>query len=130
MGILWHGDAPVINCFIVGGTDFSDLFRKIIIRYKHMLSFNPITINNYASLLNCTPVGRASDFRMTPDLKLFQLVGTGAFSSVAWPIGIQLVILFCFRFSVVLSDFPVFSSCQATQWICRVLVFESSWYFS
>ena len=28
--------------------------------------FNPITINNFASLFNCTPVGRASDSMMAP----------------------------------------------------------------
>ena len=28
--------------------------------------FNPITVNNFASLLNCTPVGRASDSMMAP----------------------------------------------------------------
>ena len=38
--------------------------------------FNPITVNNYASLFNCTPVGRASDYD-GPDLKLFILVGWG-----------------------------------------------------
>ena len=58
--------------------DFSDPFRKIIIRYKRCgynlnvmqqsacLVCNPITVNNYASLLNCTMVGRSSDFMMSP----------------------------------------------------------------
>ena len=32
-----------------------------IIRQSACLVFNPITINNFASLFNCTPVGRASD---------------------------------------------------------------------
>ena len=57
----------------VGRTDFSDQFRKIIIRYKRIgynlnvtrqsacLVFNLITVKNYASLFNCMPVGRASD---------------------------------------------------------------------
>ena len=30
------------------------------------LLFNPITVNNFASLFNCTPVGRASDSMMAP----------------------------------------------------------------
>ena len=30
------------------------------------LVFNPITVNNFASLFNCTPVGRASDSMMAP----------------------------------------------------------------
>ena len=53
-------------------------FRKIIVRYKRIgyninimrqsvcLVFNPITVNNFASLFNCTPVGRASDSMMAP----------------------------------------------------------------
>ena len=57
---------------------FSDQFRKIIVRYKRIgynvnimrqsacLVFNPITVNNFASLFNCTPLGRASDLMMTP----------------------------------------------------------------
>ena len=56
----------------------ADQFRKIIVRYKRIgyninimrqsacLVFNPITVNNFASLFNCTPVGRASDSMMAP----------------------------------------------------------------
>ena len=63
---------------IVGRADFSDQFRKIIVRYKRIgyninimrqsacLVFNPITDNNFASLFNCTPVVRASDSVMAP----------------------------------------------------------------
>ena len=63
---------------IVGRADFSDQFRKIIVRYKRIgcninimrqsayLVFNPITVNNFASLFNCTPVGQASDSVMAP----------------------------------------------------------------
>ena len=63
---------------IVGRADFSDQFRKIIIRYKRIgyninimqqsacLVFNPVTVNNFASLFNCTPVGRSSDSMMAP----------------------------------------------------------------
>ena len=63
---------------IIGRVDFSDQFRKIIVRYKRIgyninimrqsacLVFNPITVNNFASLFNCTPVGRASDSMMAP----------------------------------------------------------------
>ena len=59
-------------------SDFSDQFKKIIVRYKRIgyninimrqsacLVFNPITVNNFASLFNCTPVGRASDSMMAP----------------------------------------------------------------
>ena len=59
-------------------TDFSDQFRKIIMRYKRIgyninvmrqsacLVINPITADGYAKLFNCTPVDRASDSMMTP----------------------------------------------------------------
>ena len=63
---------------IVGRADLSDQFKKIIVRYKHIgyninimqqsacLVFNPITVDNFASLYNCPPVGRASDSMMAP----------------------------------------------------------------
>ena len=63
---------------IRGMTDFSDQFRKIIMRYKHIgynlnvmrqsacLVINPITVDGYAALFNCTPVDRASDSMMAP----------------------------------------------------------------
>ena len=59
-------------------TDFSDQFRKIIMRYKRIdynlnvmqhstcLVINPITADDYATLFNCTPVDRASDSMMVP----------------------------------------------------------------
>ena len=64
---------------IMGRTDFSDQFRKIIISYKLInnnsnvmrqsacLVINPITIDNFAALFNCTPVDRASDYVMAPN---------------------------------------------------------------
>ena len=63
---------------IVGGVDFSGRFGGVVVRYKRIgyninimrqsacLVFNPITVNNFASLFNCTPVGRASDSLMAP----------------------------------------------------------------
>ena len=63
---------------IVGRADFFYQFRKIIVYYKLIgyninimrqpacLVFNLITVNNFTSFFNCTPVGRASDSRMTP----------------------------------------------------------------
>ena len=42
-----------------------------------------------------------SDFITVPTTNhSFELVGTGTFSSVDWPIGVQLVILFYFRFLI------------------------------
>ena len=58
--------------------DFSDQFRKIIMRYKRIgynlnvmrqsacLVINQITVDDYATLFNCTPVDRASDSMMAP----------------------------------------------------------------
>ena len=63
---------------IMGMTDFSDQFRKIMMRYKRIgynlnvmrqsacLVINPITVDSYAALFNCTPVDRASDSMMAP----------------------------------------------------------------
>ena len=74
----FYGDLVYNFKKIVGRADFSDQFRKIIVRYKRIgyninimrqsacLAFNPITVNNFASLFNCMPVGRASDSMMAP----------------------------------------------------------------
>ena len=70
----FYGDLVYKFKKIVGRADFSDQFRKIIVRYKRInimrqsacLVFNPITVNNFASLFNCTPVGRASNSMMAP----------------------------------------------------------------
>ena len=59
-------------------TNFSYQFRKIIKRHKRIgydvnvmrqsacLVINPITVDNFAALFNCTPVDRASDSMMAP----------------------------------------------------------------
>ena len=58
--------------------DFSDQFRKIIMCYKRIgynlnvmrqsacFVINPITVDGYAALFNCTPVDRASDSMIAP----------------------------------------------------------------
>ena len=73
-----YGDLVYKFKKIVGRVDFSDQFRKSIVRYKRIgyninimrqsacLVFNPSTVNNFAFLFNCTPVGRASDSMMAP----------------------------------------------------------------
>ena len=72
----FYGDIVYKFRQIVGRTDFSDRFRKIIIRYKRTgcnmnvirqtacLVVNPIKYYNIAALFNCTPAGRASDLMM------------------------------------------------------------------
>ena len=74
----FYGDLVYKFKKIVGRVDFCDQFRKIIVRYKRIgyninimrqsacLVFNPVTVNNFASLFNCTPVGRASESMMAP----------------------------------------------------------------
>ena len=74
----FYGDLIYKFKKFVDRADFSDQFRKIIVRYKRIgyninimrqsacLVFNSITVNNFASLFNCTPVSRASDSMMAP----------------------------------------------------------------
>ena len=62
----------------MGRTDFSDQFRKTIIRHKRIgydlnvmrqyacIVINQITVDNCAALFNCTPVDRTSDSMMAP----------------------------------------------------------------
>ena len=73
-----HGDLVYKFKKIRGMTDFSDQFRKIIMRYERIgynlnvmrqsacLVINPITVDGYAALFNCTPVDRESDSMMAP----------------------------------------------------------------
>ena len=63
---------------ITGRTNFSDHFRKIIIRHKRIgydlnvmrqsarFVINPSTVDSFGALLNCMPVNRASDSMMAP----------------------------------------------------------------
>ena len=74
----FYGDLVYKFKKIRGMTDFSDQFRKIIMRYKRVgynlnvmrqsvcLVINPITVDGYAALFNCTPLDRASDTMMAP----------------------------------------------------------------
>ena len=81
----FYGDLVYKFKKLIGSNDFSFQFRKIITRYRRIcynlnvmrqsacLVFNPIMVDNYAAFFNCTPVGRASDSMLAPDLKLFIL---------------------------------------------------------
>ena len=44
---------------------------------------------------------------------LFQLVGAGAFLSVAWPTGVKLLVFFCSGVPVLLFDTPGISRCRS-----------------
>ena len=73
-----YGDLVYKFKKIIGRTDFADQFRTIIMRHKRIgndmslsrqsacLGINPITVNNFAALFNCTLVDRASDSMMAP----------------------------------------------------------------
>ena len=89
----------------MGMTDISDQFRKIILRHKRIgydlnvmrqsvcLVINPITVDNFAALFNCTPMNRASDSMMArPKAIHFSWLGPDL-SSVTWSTGAQLILL-------------------------------------
>ena len=72
----YYGDLVYKFRKIIGKNDFPYQFKKIIVRYKKIgynvdvlqqmacLVVNPIKVNSFAYLFNCTTIGRASD-RMT-----------------------------------------------------------------
>ena len=74
----FYGDLVYKLRKIVSRADFSDQFRKVIMRYKRTeyninvmrqsacLIINPITVDSFASLFTCTLVGYASDSMMGP----------------------------------------------------------------
>ena len=67
----FNGDLVYRFRKIVGKSDFSEQFRKLINRYKRIgldimrqttcLIINPIIADGYASFFNCTMAVRASD---------------------------------------------------------------------
>ena len=86
----------------MGRADFSDQFQNIIIRHKRIgydlnvmrkfacLFINPITVDNFATLFNCTPVHvRLYDgLLLWPRPKAIHFSWLGPeLSSVAWSIG-------------------------------------------
>ena len=69
----FYGDLVYKFRKIIGKNDFPYHFKKIIVRYKKIgynidvlrqtacLVVNPVKVNSFAYLFNCTTVGRASD---------------------------------------------------------------------
>ena len=111
-------------------TDFSDQFRKIIMGYKRIgYNLNVMRQSRLIAMLHSL-IARRWIGRQTPRWprpKAINISWLGPeLSSVAWSTGAQLIIFFCFRFSVVLFDRPGISIRHATHCICRVLVFASS----
>ena len=74
----FYGDLVYKFKKIRGMADFSDQFRTIIMRYERIgynlnvmrqsacLVINPIKVDGYVALFNCTSVNRASDSMMAP----------------------------------------------------------------
>ena len=70
---IFYGDLVYKFKRIVGKSNFSDQFKKIVKRYIRVgynldimrqsvcLVLNPITVYRYGFLFNCTTVGQASD---------------------------------------------------------------------
>ena len=76
LGLLeseFYGDLVYKFRKIIGKNDFPYQFKKIIVRYKNIgyninvmrqtacSVVNPIQVNSFAYLFNCTTVGRTSD---------------------------------------------------------------------
>ena len=67
----FYSDLAINSEKIFGKNDFPYHFKKIIVRYKNIgynilqqtayLVVNPIKVNSFAYLFNCTTVGRTSD---------------------------------------------------------------------
>ena len=73
---------------------------------------NPIMDNNFASILNLTPVGRASDSKTQHKASHVDWLGLDIALSVSWTFRVPLVVCYCSGFSLVLFDIPGISRCQ------------------
>ena len=136
----FYGDLVYKFKKIVGRADFSDQFRKIIVRYKRIgyninimrqsacLVFNPITVNNFASLFNCTPVGRASDGPRHKAI-YFSWFGRSFFVCCLAHQGstVGFLLLQC---SSGVVRYPRDLQVSVATRFCRVLIFASSQYLS
>ena len=86
----FYGDLVYKFRKIIGKNDFPYHFKKTIVRYKKVgynidvlrqtacLVVNPIKVNSFAYLFNCTTVGRASDwmrYHLKPYLRVTPAVG-------------------------------------------------------
>ena len=134
----FYGDLVYKFKKIVGRADFSDQFEKIIVRYKRIgyninimqhsacLVFNPITVNNFASLFNCTPVGRASDSMMAPHKAIyFSWFGSELFCLLLGPPGTTVGFLLLQCSSGVVRH-PRDPQVSVATRFCGVLIFASS----
>ena len=86
-----------------------------VMQQSACLVVNPITVDNFAALFNCTQVDRASVSMMVFILGCWL---EPELSSVAWFTEAQLMIFFRFRYPVVLFGRPGISICHTTHCIC------------
>ena len=102
MGFSLNGLIPRLH-FSVGIICVNAI--KVVVKLCIFLATFPCPCFNQAGIHKVTRISETFG----------KITKTDPFSSVAWPSGVQLVILFCFRFSVLLFGFPGTSSRQATQ---------------
>ena len=89
-------------------------------RQSACLVINHITVDNFAALINYTPIDRASDSMMArPKAIHFSWLGRKLFvCCLVYPRSTD--DLFCFRCPVVLFDRPGISICHAARCICML----------
>ena len=109
----FYGDLVYRFRKLVGKSNFSEQFRKLINRYKRIgysldimrqnvcLVVNPIIVDGYASLFNCTTAVRASDSMRPLRKTLTSWLGLDDMS-LAWPAVVQLH-LYWFSFTLAYS---------------------------
>ena len=116
------GKSSVIDLIITSATLSSTVASCDTLTYE-------IVRSDHIAILTDLAIDKKNDVYGTRSSKAkaihFSWLGR-ELSSVAWSTGAQLIIFFCFRFSVVLFDRPGISISHATHCICRVLVFASS----
>ena len=121
--------------------DFCDQFRKNIVRYKRIgyninimrqsacLVFNPIMVNNFASLFNCMPVGWASDSMMCKQRHkaiYFSWLGPELFCPLLGPPGFNCCFLFFAPVFQWVTRHPRDLQVSVVTRFCRVLISVSS----
>ena len=90
-------------------------YKINVMRQSACVIINPITVDSFAFLYNCTPAGRASDSMMSPKLSLLiylSWLGLDLVLSIAWSFGVQLAISFCSGIPVVMFHILGFSRCN------------------
>ena len=91
----FYGDLVYNFKKIIGNPNFSDLFRRIVKRFRRTgynldimrqtacLVFNPIMVDDYAALFSCTTVVQAWDSMTAFDVKL-EMVGWSLMIVFGW----------------------------------------------